>query len=71
MKGDLARVQDALAVMEEVGAVVEEATRRKVEAASLEVERTSLLLEIRVTKDKISSFHSQAKKDKEVMEEDY
>ena len=61
----LARVQDALAVVEEA--------RRKVEAdaALLEVERTSLLLEIGVAKDEVSSLYSQAGKDKEAMEEDY
>ena len=31
----------------------------------------SLLLDIEVAKDEVSSFHSQASKDKEAMEEDY
>ena len=61
----LAKVQGALAVTEEV--------RRKVEAevTFLEVERTSILLEVGVTKDELSSFQSQAGKDKAAMEEDY
>ena len=62
---DLSRVQEALAVEEE-GKRKEEA-----EIARLEVERTSLLLEIGATKDKVSSLHSQASKDKEAMEEEY
>ena len=37
----------------------------------LDVERTSLLLEIRATKDDVCSLQSQAGKDKEAMEEDY
>ena len=50
---------------------VEEA-RRKVEAEAtrLEVEWTSLLLEIGAAKDEVSSFHSQAAKDKEAIKED-
>ena len=31
----------------------------------------SLLLELEVSKDEVSSLHSQARKDKEAMEEDY
>ena len=45
MKDELARVQDALAAAEEARRKVE------VEVACLEVEQTSVLLEIRVTKD--------------------
>ena len=65
MEDDLTRVQKALAVAKEA--------KRKVEAetSSLEVEKTSLLLELRVAKDEVSSYHSQACKDKEAMEEDY
>ena len=61
----LSRVLDALTVAKEA--------RRKVEAeaACLEVERTSLLLEIGTAKDKVSSLHSQAGKDKEAIEKDY
>ena len=64
-KDKLARVQVALAVVEEA--------RQKAEAkaARLEVERTSLLLEIKAAKDKMSSLHSQAGKDKEAMDKDY
>ena len=65
VEDDLARVQEALAVAEEA--------RHKVEAETthLEVERTSLLLELGTAKDEVSSFHYQAGKDKEAMEEDY
>ena len=64
-KDDLARVQEALVVIEEASHKVE------VETSRLEVERTSLLLELGAAKDKVSSLHSQAGKDKRVMEEDY
>ena len=62
---NLARVQEAL--------VIAEVARRKAKAkvSCLEVERTSLLLEVRVTKDEVSSLLSQAGKDKAAMEEDY
>ena len=65
MEDDLARVQEALVV-------VEEAKRKaKAETSRLEVERTSLLLELGAAKDEVSSLHSQAGKDTEAMEEDY
>ena len=54
--------------------VVEEAkckVEAEAEAARLEVKRNSLLLEIWVIKDEVSYLHSQACKDKEVMDEDY
>ena len=60
-----ARVQDALTFTEEAK------RKAETEAAILEFERTSLLLEIKVAKDEVSSLHSQVGKDKEVMEEDY
>ena len=60
-----ARVQDALVVAEEARCKGEAKVTR------LEVERTSLLLEIRATKDEMSSLHSQASKDKVSMEKDY
>ena len=62
---DLARVQEALEVMEE--------GRHKAEAeiSRLEVELTSLLLELGVTKDEVSSLNSQEGRDKEAMEEEY
>ena len=65
VEDNLASVQDALVIAEEA--------RRKSEAkvAHLEVERTSLLLEIGMTKDEVSSLHSQAGKDKVAMEENY
>ena len=51
---------------------MEEAKRKaEAEIAHLEVERTSLLLELGETKDEVSSVHSQAGKDKEVMNEGY
>ena len=64
VEDDLARVREAL--------VVAEKARRKAwaEASHLKVERTSLLLELGAAKDDISSFHSQAGKDKEDMKED-
>ena len=45
--------------------------KAEAEAARLEVEQMSLLLEIGAAKDKVSFLHSQARKDKEAMEEDY
>ena len=65
VEDDLARVQEALAVVEEAR------HKAKVETARLEVEWMSLLLEHRATKDEVSSLHSQIGKDKEDMEEDY
>ena len=66
LAGDkLARVQDALAIVEEAR------TKAETEAARLEVERTLLLLEIGTAKDDVSSLHSQAGKEKEAIEEDY
>ena len=61
----MARVKEALAAVEE-GRCKAEA-----EIVLFEVERTSLLLELRVTKDEVSSLHSQAGRDKEAMEEEY
>ena len=62
---DLARVQEALATMEE--------GRHKAEAeiACLEVERTSLLLELEATNDEVSYLYSQAGRDQEAMEKEY
>ena len=45
--------------------------KAEVETTRLEVEWTSLLLELGATKNKVSSLHFQAGKDKEAMEEDY
>ena len=61
----LDRVQDALA------AVKEARRKAEVEAARLKVERTSLMMKIKTAKDEVSSLHSQERKDKEAMEEDY
>ena len=65
--GELAKVQDALVVTKEAKSKVE----AEAEATRLEVERTSLLLEIGVVKDEVSSHQSQAGKGKATMEEDY
>ena len=64
-EGDRVRVQDALADAEEANRKLE------VEIGCLEVERTSLLLEIRATRDEMPYLHSQAGRDKEAIEEDY
>ena len=71
LEGGLARVKDALATIEEAGEVVEEANKAESEAARLEVDRTSLMLELGATKEEVSSFYSQAGKDKDAMEEEY
>ena len=65
VEDDVARVLDALAVVEKDG------RRSEAEIAYLAVERTSLLLELEASKDEVSSLHSQVGKDKESMEEDY
>ena len=64
-ENDLAGTQEALAAAED--------DRRKEEAgtARLEVELTSLHLELKATKDEVSSLHSQDGREKEAMEEDY
>ena len=41
------------------------------ETARLEVEWTSLLLELRATKDEVSSLHSQVGRDKQAIKEKY
>ena len=71
MEGDLSRVKGALTVAEKARALAEEA-RRKADskAAQLEVERTFLLLELEAAKDEVSSFQSQASKDKKAMKEE-
>ena len=69
---DQVRVQGALAVTEEAKAVVVEARRKaEVKATRLEVDWMSLLLDLGMTKDEVSSLQSQANKDKEAMEEEY
>ena len=69
---DLARVQEALAAVEEGRCKAEaETARLLVEIARLEVERASLLLELGATKDEVFSFHFQAGKGEEAMEEEY
>ena len=62
---NLVRVQEALAPAGK--------SRRKADAevSHLEIELTSLLLELKVTKDEMSSLHSQVRRDKETMEEEY
>ena len=57
LEGDLVRVKDALAATEEVREVVEEArSKADFEASRLEVNRTSLLLELGMVKDEVSSL---------------
>ena len=53
---DLARVLDALAPAEE------DKRRSKAEISHLAVERTSLLLELKASKDEVSSLHSRRAK---------
>ena len=61
----LTRAGDALVAVEE------DEHRLEAEVTRLMVERTSLLLELKASKDKVSSLHSQAGKDKEALEKDY
>ena len=49
----------------------EDECRLEAEVTRLAVERTLLLLELKESKDEVSSLHSQASKDKEDMVEDY
>ena len=65
VEDDLTRARDALAAGEEDG------HRLEVELALLAVEQTSLLLELKASKDEVYYLHSQTSKDKEAMEEDY
>ena len=62
---NLVRVQDALVITKEAR------LKAGAEVARLEVEWTSLMLEIRVTKDEMSYLHSHAGKGKAIMEKDY
>ena len=62
---DLTRVRDALEVVEEDGRGLE------AEFSHLMVERTSLLIDLKVSKDEVFALHSQASKDKESMAEEY
>ena len=65
-------VGDARARAEEDLEAAEEG-RHKAEAETthLEVEQTSLLLELKDTKDELTFLNSQAGRDKEAMEEEY
>ena len=59
LEGDLAKVKDTLVPIEEARTVAEEARREaESEAARLEFDQTSLLLELRTVKDKVSSLQS-------------
>ena len=49
---DLTRVRDALATAEEDG------RRLEAEVAHLTIERTSLLLDLKVSRDEVSTLHS-------------
>ena len=62
---DLARMRDALVDAEE------DMRGLEAEVTRLTIERTSLLLELETSRDEVSTLHSQAGKDKEVMVEDY
>ena len=62
---DLIRARDALPAMEEDERWLE------AEVACLTVEQTTLLLELKASRDEVSAFHSQAGKDKKAMVEDY
>ena len=65
-------MKDALAVAEEARTVAEEARcKAEFEAAPLEVDRMSLLLNLGMVKDEVSSLRSQDNNDKEAMEEEY
>ena len=61
----MARMRVALAAVEE------DKRGLKAEVSCLTVEPTSLLLELKTSKDELSAFYSQAGKDKEDMVEDY
>ena len=65
VESELARVQNALAVLEEA--------RRKAEdkASHLAVERVSLLLELGTSKDEVSALQAKALKEKKAMDEAY
>ena len=65
LESELARVQNALAVVNEA--------RRKVEdkASRLANERVSLLLELRTCKDEVSAIRAEALKEKKALEEAY
>ena len=65
VESELARVQNALAVSEEA--------RRKAEdkVSRLSVERVSLVLELRTSKDEVSTLQAQALKEKKAMEKAY
>ena len=65
VESELSRVQNALAVVEEVGPKVED------EASHLAVERVSLLLELGTSKDKMFALRAQALKEKKALEEAY
>ena len=57
VEGDLARVQHTLEAAKETRAIVEEArSKAKAKATCLEVKLTSLLLQIEMAKDKVSSL---------------
>ena len=65
VESKLARVQNALAVIEEA--------RRKAEdeANCLAVKRVSMILELRTSKDEMSALQAQALKEKKALEEAY
>ena len=61
LEGELARVKNALAAAEEARPVAKEARRKaESEVFRLKVDWTSLLLELGMVKDEVSSLQSQA-----------
>ena len=65
VESELARVQNALAVVEEAK------KKAKDEVSCLAVERVSLLLELETSKDEVSALQAQALKEKKALEEAY
>ena len=65
VESELARVQNAVAVVEEAKRKVED------EASRLTVEKVSLLLELETSKDEVSALQAHAFKEKEALREAY
>ena len=65
VESELARVQNALAVVEEARRMAED------EASHLAVEQVSLLLELGTSKDEVFAFQAQTLKEKKALEEAY
>ena len=65
VESELARVQNALVIVEEAR------LKAKAEASRLANERVSLLLELGTCKDKVSTIQAEALKEKKAMKEAY